>query len=863
MILELRATAGQLFTTMKETNAAIADTAAKTEVREGRMQAAFNKTAVVGKGLALGLGVAAVAVAAISTKMAVDFQAKMTLLQTAAGESKSNISKVSDGILNLAGATGTSVDQLSEGMYTIEKAGIRGADGLKVLKAAAEGAKSENVDLATATNALTSVMMSYHLKAGDAVKVQNELVAGSGMAKTTMQEYAGSLSAVIPVASAAHISFAQVGGAIATLTQHGTSANESTQELANTIRNLQAPSQVAQKAMQQIGLGVNDVSSKLGSRGLTGTIDLITKAITSKMGPSGLIFVDAMKKSQSATQDMHTMLSKMPASLAELSTKFMNGQIGMKEYQQAFKNLGGTGYSMGAQFLQLSKATQGFNQLLTSGQPGAATFSKYLKDIMGGATGMNTALMLGGENMTYFKKATDDVSAAARKGGSNISTWAKTQATLKVQLDQAGESIAAMGVRLGTALIPVLSKALKGTEGFVGYLSSHQGVLWTIVGIIGGAMVLAIGTYVTKLTIAGVKTVIQFGKMVASAVAWSVSTAIQFGKAVAAGAVWVAQSSVQFVQWMAKQAAVLSSTAAMWTSFYGPRMAAWVAKSAAAFASMMAKGAVWVATTAVQLAANAIQWTIATSKTVGALAVQSAAIIAQKAIMVGSAIAIGVVTAAQWLWNAAMDANPIGIIIVAIAALVAAIIWLVANWKTVSKFLTDTWQNVASFFTTVGTAISTWWNGFWNGLISFAQGVFKNGFNFISSILNSIIDAVNTITAGINAVGGSVGISLHIGKIPHLPSFDVGIDRVPGASGTPMVATIHGGEAILSNDMLSGRAQIPDRVTQAVSTASSRSSVGQAPSSVDNSRHVTIMATTNATPTQIASSVGWTLRRMG
>lgn len=49
------------------------------------------------------------------------------------------------------------------------------------------------------------------------------------------------------------------------------------------------------------------------------------------------------------------------------------------------------------------------------------------------------------------------------------------------------------------------------------------------------------------------------------------------------------------------------------------------------------------------------------------------------------------VTAAQWLWNAAMTANPIGLIIVGVAALIALIVAVVAKWNewgaAVSLFL--------------------------------------------------------------------------------------------------------------------------------------------------------------------------------
>jgi len=58
----------------------------------------------------------------------------------------------------------------------------------------------------------------------------------------------------------------------------------------------------------------------------------------------------------------------------------------------------------------------------------------------------------------------------------------------------------------------------------------------------------------------------------------------------------------------------------------------------------------------------------------------------------------GLVTAAQWLWNIAMSANPIGIIIIAIAALVAAGIWLWKNWDKVVDFLKGLWINMKEIF---------------------------------------------------------------------------------------------------------------------------------------------------------------------
>ena len=393
------------------------------------------------------------------------FQSSMTLLQTAGGELSKNMGTVSDGILKMTGQVGTSIGDLSEGMYTVEKAGYRGAKGLDVLKASAEGARAENVDMATMTTAVTSVMTSYHKSAGQAVSVVNQMVAASGEAKTTMQQFAGSLSTVLPVASANKISFAQVGGALAMLTQHGTSANEATVELANTIRNLAAPNQVAQKEMQQLGINVTNLETHLGDmqkggRGLVGTLDLLVNTIGHKMGPAGTVLLDAFKKSQSATGDLRVELDAMPKSLRAISTQFESGKLSYKEYYGDVKALGGQQYALGKGFISTFNAAKGFNNILTSGQPAAQTMTAALKAMLGGATGLNTALQLTGENSDLLKAKVKGVADAGKHAGKDISTWPQTLHTFSVQISNFENGLQAIGVRIGLKLLPNLTDGI-------------------------------------------------------------------------------------------------------------------------------------------------------------------------------------------------------------------------------------------------------------------------------------------------------------------------------------------------------------------------------------------------------------------
>nr|MBM4495706.1 hypothetical protein [Prescottella equi] len=120
-------------------------------------------------------------------------------------------------------------------------------------------------------------------------------------------------------------------------------------------------------------------------------------------------------------------------------------------------------------------------------------------------------------------------------------------------------------------------------------------------------------------------------------------------------------------------------------------VAGWVASSAAAVANGAIMVGQWIAagaTATAQAAIAAGAWVASSARTVGALALQGAAFIAHRAVMIAGAVATGAATAAQWAFNLALSANPITLIIIAVTALVAGLIWFFTQTEIGQKIIT-------------------------------------------------------------------------------------------------------------------------------------------------------------------------------
>ena len=119
----------------------------------------------------------------------------------------------------------------------------------------------------------------------------------------------------------------------------------------------------------------------------------------------------------------------------------------------------------------------------------------------------------------------------------------------------------------------------------------------------------------------------------------------------------------------------------------------------------------------------------------GLIALNSAQIAATAA-STAAKIATALQTAQQWLLNAAMSANPIGIVIIAITALVAGFMLLWKNCEGFRNFFINMWEKIKSAFTTAKDGIMSGFDSLKTKISSFkekAGAIFKGILNFFKS----------------------------------------------------------------------------------------------------------------------------------
>lgn len=119
------------------------------------------------------------------------------------------------------------------------------------------------------------------------------------------------------------------------------------------------------------------------------------------------------------------------------------------------------------------------------------------------------------------------------------------------------------------------------------------------------------------------------------------------------------------------------------------------------------------------------------------------------ALLIVLAPAIWAAVSATWAWTVALLANPITWIVLGIAALVAAIVWLVMNWDTATAWITQVWG-----------AFVAWLGGVWDAIVAGVMGFGAQIGAFFTGLWDSIVQTAQNVWNGIVAFFQGVLVTL-------------------------------------------------------------------------------------------------------
>lgn len=223
---------------------------------------------------AVGAMVGALGGASAAIGMARDYSSALAEVSTLLDGNAAEMRALSGAAKELASTYGGSATAQVQAFYQAISAGAGGvkqATGL--LDTANRLAIGGVTDVTTAVDGLTTATNAYAAQGLSAAQASDALFVGMRAGKTTISELSGQLGQIVPIASAAGLSFDEVVAGISALTTQGQSTAMATTGLRQAIAAVINPTSQAEKLAARLGLAFD--GQALQAEGLAGFLQTV------------------------------------------------------------------------------------------------------------------------------------------------------------------------------------------------------------------------------------------------------------------------------------------------------------------------------------------------------------------------------------------------------------------------------------------------------------------------------------------------------------------------------------------------------------------------------------------------------------
>lgn len=156
-----------------------------------------------------------------AAKLGSDFEAMTQKWANNSTMTTTQLGQMRAAVLAIGKDTGTSFEQLAEGMQHVTNYGYQGAASVSILSEANKSAVATGASAADTANILANTMHEFGMKTEDAAKAMNVLHLASAMGNTTLQEFDQYAQTALGVAANFGVKLTDVTSALTALTQHG------------------------------------------------------------------------------------------------------------------------------------------------------------------------------------------------------------------------------------------------------------------------------------------------------------------------------------------------------------------------------------------------------------------------------------------------------------------------------------------------------------------------------------------------------------------------------------------------------------------------------------------------------------------
>lgn len=575
--------------------------------------------AITGTATALG----GVSIAAI--KAGSDFESQMSRVQAISGATGSEFNKLKEQAIQLGADTAFSSSQAAEGMENLAAAGFTTSEIMDAMPGLLDLAAASGEDLASSSDIAASTLRGFGLEAADAAHVADVLAANANKTNSSVADTGEAMKYVAPLARAAGLSIEETAAAIGIMANAGIQGSQAGTTLRGAISRLSKPTKQMSECMADLGISFYDSEGNMKSLAeQTRMMEEATAGMTDEQRNNVLVTLYG----QEALSGMLALMNEGDGALLELTHAYETCDGSAKAAAEtmqdnlagALDQLGGSAETLGIVFYE--------------------SVSESLKETAKSAT-----------------DSINNITEAFRNGG------------LDDAIEAAGDEFANLAVEAASHAPDMVDTAVDFIESFVDGIGKNKKKL------VGAAVDMA------KTLGGGLADLLpeELGEPVEEAID-SITESLESGGLEDAGET-VVKTFDNVIKVVGELADVALPPLTKAVDFAGEHLELIAASATTAFAAfkgykvvteandVLSKGAsVWKTASAAVDAYNVVQ-----------MACTAQGVISNATLTTGQAVVglltgkISLATAAQTAWNAVMNANPIGLLVTAIGALVVGL----------------------------------------------------------------------------------------------------------------------------------------------------------------------------------------------